>query len=176
MQPQSNPINEAGNIKRLIINLYTGWGYNAYRKENQDRADDILVRNGICELLGEARAELKNQAEDIRRSIPTPSREAPFPGDVERQRIRAIERADLTIEAVEAIVRSLPVPENDSTWQRHRQETTFLPQLLAHDETMVECALMVRESARQEFDAKSIDTPVQRLKVAIAARKNMLGS
>ena len=33
---------DAGPLKQLAVNLFHGWGYNFYRKENQLRTDDLL--------------------------------------------------------------------------------------------------------------------------------------
>ena len=171
-----NPIDDAGAFKRLLINLYTGWGYNAYRQENRDRADDLLVRNGVCGLLAEARAALGARAQRLRRDIPTPSRDDPFPGAAERARIRELEGVDRDIEAIEALIRHLPVPENDSTWIRHRAEADFLPRLIEADQAMAEQALRLRERARSDEpdDPAALGAPISALRQTIDARKALL--
>jgi hypothetical protein len=174
MAAPANPIDDAGALKALVMNLYTGWGYNAYRQENQDRADDLLVRNGVCGLLGEARAALTERATAIRRTIPMPSREAPFPGAEERARITRIEQAGRDIEAAEALIRHLPVPENDTTWLRHRAEREFLPRLLAADEALAGQALQVRELARSGAELPAIAQGLDALRSAVASRQAIL--
>ncbi len=177
MTEARNPIDDAGALKRLLLNLYTGWGYNAYRRENQDRADDLLVRNGVCGLLAEARAALANHIGRIRRRIPTPSRDDPFPGAAERARIRDLEGIDRDIDALEALLRHLPVPENDSTWIRHRAEAAFLARLVEADQAMATHALRLREQMRaaaDDADASALRAPIAALRQAIDARKSIL--
>lgn len=174
MSTTPNPIDNAGAIKALLVNLYTGWGYNAYRQENRDRADDQLIRNGVCGLLGEARAALAERITDIRRTIPAPSRQEPFPGSEQRERIAIIEQAGRNMEAVETLIRHLPVPENDMTWLRHRSEREFLPRLIAADEAMAGEALQVRELARNGMDVASITERLGNLRAAIEARREIL--
>ncbi len=176
MSQSDNPIDDAGALKRLLVNLYTGWGYNAYRQENRDRADDLLVRNGVCSLLAEARAALAARAQGLRRDIPTPSRDDPFPGAAERARIRELEGVDRDIEALEAVIRHLPVPENDSTWIRHRAEADFLPRLTQADLGMAEQALRLRELARSDAAdvVQALRAPISALRRAIDARKAVL--
>ncbi|MFP6562427.1 hypothetical protein WJ542_29620 [Paraburkholderia sp. B3] len=169
-----NPIDDAGVLKALLVNLYTGWGYNAYRQENKDRADDQLVRNGVCGLLGEARAALASRATTIRRTIPTPSREVPFPGVEERAQIKKLEAIGRDIEAVEALIRHLPVPENDTTWLRHRAEREFLPRLIAADEAMAGEALQLRECACNGADPATVVGRIEKLRTTIANRKAIL--
>ena len=54
----TNPIDQAGPARRLLSNLFYGWGYNFYRVENQLRADDQLVRSKAAWLLGLATASV----------------------------------------------------------------------------------------------------------------------
>ena len=52
LKTTANPIDSAGPVKQVLSNLFYGWGYNFYRKENQLRADDLLIRSKVSELLG----------------------------------------------------------------------------------------------------------------------------
>lgn len=174
MKTETNPIDDASALKALFVNLCTGWGYNAYRQENKDRADDLLVRNGTCALLGEVRATLAERIAVIHRSIPTPSRENPLPGAEQRVLIRALEQVSREVEAVEAIIRHLPVPEDDSTWLRHRRERDFLPKLVEADEAMAIEGLRLREIARSGAEIPLIDSALGRFRQAIDKRKNLL--
>lgn len=174
MQPNPYPIDDAGALKALLINLYTGWGYNAYRQENKDRADDQIIRNGVCGLLGEARAALGERAAAIRRAIPNPSRDNPFPGGEERRRIADLERVGRDLESLEAQIRHLPVPENDATWRRHRAERDFLPRLAEADEAMAGIALQSRESARSGNALSAVEASVASLRAATERRKAIL--
>ena len=174
MQTIQNPIDNAGALKALLVNLYTGWGYNAYRQENKDRADDVLIRNGVCGLLADARAALKERAAQVQRSIPQPSREDPFPGSVQRAQVREIERVGAEVESVETAIRSLPVPQNDSTWIRHRAERDFLPRLAQADEAMAQGALALREAARAGTDLAALQDLMRALRQGIEQRKAIL--
>lgn len=174
MSTQSNPIDDAGALKALLINLYTGWGYNAYREENKERADDLLVRNGICGLLNDANTALTQRIAAVHRSIPTPSREDPFPGAEQRALIRDIERVGREVEELEALIRHLPVPENDSTWLRHRNEHDFLPRLVEADGAMAAEAFHLRETAISDAECADIEQVLSRLRQGVERRKRLL--
>ena len=137
-----NPIDTAGAVKATLSNLFYGWGYNFYRKENQLRADDLLVRGKVSELLGQARSHLAGIEAGFRRDfLPPPSREHPFPDRAAIQTAQALERARKDIEAFEVKVRNAPVPEMDRIHQRHRNERDTLEKLAAVDQDLVACAL-----------------------------------
>lgn len=173
--PIHNPIQDAGAIKALVINLYTGWGYNAYRRENQDRADDQILRNGICGLLGDARHALGERVAEIRRTIPRPSRETPFPGEEQRAAIADIERTGQRIEALEALIRHLPVPEDDATWRRHRAEREMLPLLTAADEALTSLAVWVLAAASVSgLKSTELDAALASLQDAMVQRQQIL--
>jgi hypothetical protein len=60
---------EAEALEKIAINLFYGWGYNFYRKENQLRADDQLIRSKVGLLLGWARKSVETAERDYRREF-----------------------------------------------------------------------------------------------------------
>ena len=131
--------------EKLLVNLFTGWGYNFYRVENQLRADDLMIRARVCEMLGSARAALAAAEAAYRHEfLPPPTREKPRP-DPEAVRIaRALEEIGHSIGALEGQIRSLPVPKNDRMTQRYREERETLQRLASADRALVGQAGQIR--------------------------------
>ncbi len=145
MTALTNRFVETDPISELAINLFYGWGYNFYRLENQLRADDQLVREKACWLLGRARAVLEATESAYRREhLPPPSRANPFPDPMAVAGAQALERLSRAIGALEGQVRSQPVPENDRMTQRYRQEAATLKQLGLIDQTLIGQAELLR--------------------------------
>lgn len=174
MELKPNPIDDAGFLKKLLVNTYLGWGYNAYGEANKDRAQDILLRNGICSVLGEARAALTERKLAIHRTIPTPSRENPFPGAEERSKIKEIEHTIKLVEATEVLVRNQPVPMDDRIWLRYRQEADFLPRLIRADEAMAGYAVCARQYAQDGSELALVEKEISKLNGAISDRRTIL--
>ncbi len=127
--------------EQLAINLFNGWGYNFYRAENQLRADDLMVRARVSEMLGAARAGVNAAEAAWRRShLPPPSREHPRPDPQALVSAKTIEAVGAAIGALEGQIRALPVPEADRMTQRLRNERQTLEALLRADRTMVALA------------------------------------
>lgn len=137
-----NPITDAGKTKQILSNLFYGWGYNFYRQENQLRADDLLLRNHISDLLGQCRAHITKQECEYRRIyLPSPTRDKPFPDASAVSAVRLFRKVLSDFEATETRIRTASVPEMDRVNQRHRSETGLLKALLAADENLVMAAL-----------------------------------
>lgn len=129
---------EVGPIRKVAINLFYGWGYNFYRKENQLRADDQLVRAKACELLNQARAAVETAEVDYRRiHIPPPTRANPTPDPQAVAGAQGLERLSRDIGALEALIRNQPVPENDRMTQRYRKEAATLQTLGECDHDLI---------------------------------------
>ena len=129
---------DVGPIRKVAINLFYGWGYNFYRKENQLRADDQLVRAKACELLNQARAAVETAEVDYRRlRIPPPSRANPTPDPEAVAGAQALERLSRDIGGLEALIRSQPTPENDRMTQRYRNEAATLEKLGESDQDLI---------------------------------------
>ena len=130
LKTASNPIDSAGTTKQVLSNLFYGWGYNFYRKENQLRADDLLIRSKGSEMLGAARAHLGElEAQWRREKLPPPSREHPFPDHAAIATAQALQVTGKNIEALEVQLRNAGVPEMDRIHQRHRNEHDTLEHL-----------------------------------------------
>jgi hypothetical protein len=129
---------DEGELSRVAINLFYGWGYNFYRKENQLRADDQLVRSKAAWLLGLAQADVARAESDYRLTvIAPPSRAHPFPDPAAVAVAQAIERVGRSIGALIGRIEAQPVPETDRMTQRYRQEATTLVALGRQDERLV---------------------------------------
>ncbi len=149
IQDIPNAITAAGSVRRLVENLFYGWGYNAYRKENQLRADDLLIRSRLSELLGQCRETLRAREMDWRREhLPPPTREHPFPDQTAVHVAKTMEAFGKQLEAVEALVRTAPVPENDRVWQRHRNEADTLAKLTRLDQEMAESIIALLQACQ----------------------------
>jgi hypothetical protein len=166
--------------ERLLDHLFNGWGYNFYRAENQLRADDLMVRAKVGEILGAARAAVASAEAAFRRlHLPPPSRERPRQDSQSLAQARALEAMAAKLGALEGQIRALPVPEADRMTQRLRSERETLERLLAADRTMVGAAqslgrwaggdaadLLAREA---EFERK-----VAALQAALQDRRGLL--
>jgi hypothetical protein len=136
---------ETGPLQQVAINLFYGWGYNFYRKENQLRADDLLIRAKVGALLGSARKSVEAAETNYRRvSLPPPSREKPRPDPEAVAGAQALERLAHSIGALAGQMTSLPVPENNRMIQRHREEAPTLQRLIESDQTLTGQAELLR--------------------------------
>lgn len=138
-------------LVQIAINLFNGWGYNFYRRENQLRADDQLVRSKAGWLLGSARNSVEAAEREYRReNLPPASREKPRPDPAAVAGAQALERLSRAIGDVQGTVLALPVPENDRMTQRYRQEAATLAQLVQVDQLLVGRAELLRSMVDQK--------------------------
>jgi hypothetical protein len=129
---------DQGDLQKVAINLFYGWGYNFYRLENQLRADDQLIRRKAAELLGQANAALCGADSDYRRDhLPPPTRDKPYPDPAAVASAQAIERLIHQVDGLKGRITAMPVPENDRMTQRYREEAQTLHALGAHDEQLI---------------------------------------
>jgi hypothetical protein len=129
---------DQGDLQKVAITLFNGWGYNFYRLENQLRADDQLIRKKAAELLGQANARLALAESDYRRDhLPAPTRDKPYPDPQAVAAAQAIERLVRQVDGLKGRITAMPVPENDRMTQRYRQEAQTLHALAAHDEQLI---------------------------------------
>jgi hypothetical protein len=145
-------------VEQIAVNLFHGWGYNFYRLENQLRADDLVVRNQLCALLGRARASVDGAESAYRRIfLPPPSREKPRPDAAAMANAQTLERLSHAIGALEGRIRAQPVPENDRMTERYRQEAPTLQRLIDCDMRLAGCAEVLRAMLEEKDGAWMIE-------------------
>lgn len=132
------PFYDADLVRRTATNLFYGWGYNFYRRENQLRADDQLIRSKAIWLLGLCAQSVETAESEYRREmLAAPTRMKPFPDTTAVGNAQRLERLHRSFLMVEARIQSLPVPENDRMNQRFRNEASTLQVLIATDESLI---------------------------------------
>jgi hypothetical protein len=145
---------DLGKLDEIAVNLFYGWGYNFYRLENRLRADDQLVREHACWLLGQSRAMIEAAQGTYRRTaLPPPSRAKPLPDLAAVAAARSLEALSASVGDLEGIIRALPVPENDRMTQRYRQEAPTLAILGDCDRRLIGLA----EALRRSLDGRDHD-------------------
>jgi hypothetical protein len=137
---------DVAKVDQIAINLFYGWGYNFYRLENQLRADDLVIREKACWLLGLSRAMVEAAESGYRRTyLPPPSRARPLPDPDAVAGARSLEALSAAVGDLAGIIRSLPVPDTDRMTQRYRHEAETLMALGACDRRLVGLAEMLRQ-------------------------------
>jgi hypothetical protein len=121
-------------VVRQLQLLLNGYAYNFYDRRTQARADDLLVREKASSTLNGAAEKLSQLAADFQRErIGPATREHPFPSAELMAELDAIRRLRDEVLKVEGSIRGMPVPSDDFTWQRYRDEQALLLQLLDYD-------------------------------------------
>ncbi|QYE32947.1 hypothetical protein KZX46_02000 (plasmid) [Polymorphobacter sp. PAMC 29334] len=136
---------DVGPLGEIAVNLFHGWGYNFYRRENQLRADDQLVRSYASDLLAQARKSVEVAEAAYRRlRLPAPTRAHPLPDAEAVTGAQTLERLSRSIGALEGQIRHQPVPENDRMSQRYRSEAETLELLGEIDKLLIGQADLLR--------------------------------
>lgn len=130
----TNPINRAGPARGLLSNLFYGCGYNFYRCEGEARADDLLIRGKLAQLLRECREHLRLLEAVFRREHQTrPDRDCAFPPPAAVATAQALRGAQRDLAAMEAAIHAAALPQLARTRQRHREERGTLEKLVMLD-------------------------------------------
>jgi hypothetical protein len=177
-----NPDEHSALYKTWVM-LLNGYGYNWYRKDNQLRADDLLVREHASHFVLEAAKKLQEQeATYARQFLPTPTRENPFPPEDRLATHALIRSTRQNLLALEGRIRGLSAPPTDRIWQRRRAEVDTLARLTSLDVQLVGLAKEI-DTAASRLDLEAWSHPerlasladgTQKIEQVIAARAEFL--
>lgn len=128
--------------------LLSGYGFNYYNRENQARADDLLIRQQAAGSLSQAVGLLSSLHSAYRlRYLPPPTREQPFPPREEQQRAAEILAVRDRLDRVAATIHGMEAPTQDKIWKRLRGERETLTRLLSTDYLLISTCDRLREWA-----------------------------
>lgn len=148
-----NPIDEAGPGKRLLSNLFYGCGYNFYRRESELRADDMLIRGKLCQLLHECRTHLRSlEAAFFRAHRAAPERDYAYLNPAAVIMAQALLHAQRDLQAKEMAIRGAVLPETDDIHQRHRKERRTLEKLVVVDGEVLLALVTLRDAVAKLND------------------------
>jgi hypothetical protein len=109
-------------ITQAVMLAYTGWGYNFYSATNKLRADDLLVRGKISELLSRSAKDINGFAAKLAAGVPSPTRQDPLPGRDLMPVVVQLRRLAREADALSSRMTSLTTPGRDKIWDRHRDD------------------------------------------------------
>ncbi len=172
---------DASTAAQIAVNLFHGWGYNFYRRENQLRADDLMVRSQVSAMLAASRASVAAAEQTYRQDrLPPPSRAKPLPDPEAVRSAQMLEGIGRALGALEGQIRALPAPENDRMSQRFRREAETLSRLLEADQAMVGHAEFLRNlltSVNASWileNAAALRQQIGAIEVALQSRRDSL--
>jgi hypothetical protein len=149
-----NPIEGAGPAKRLLSNLFYGCGYNFYRRVNELRADDMVIRGKLSQLVRECRAHLSLLEAVFRRDHRAlPDRDYAFltPNDVVTAQGLLHAQRDLT--SIEMAIRTATIPEMHRIHESLRDKRGTLEKLVVLDGDVLLALITLRDAVIQLSDA-----------------------
>jgi hypothetical protein len=149
-----------------------------YSEKGRLRSDDQLIRQRVGRGLGEATARIRELIARWRADrVPPSTREQPFPPAEVMEPIRRAERLIRSIDDVAAVVKGLPVLNQDKVWDRVRR--VGLDDLLQFDWTLVgESDVLARDldlvGVLDELDVVEYETRVRRIRELIGERQRFI--
>lgn len=166
-----NKISDASALRRFVGNLYQGWGYNAYSKKEQLRADDLIIRTQINALISELKKRWYNKEMDWRKNnIPELTRENPFPDKEAIKIAKSIHEIQVRLDNLKGIITNSPAPSTDRVFVRYFNEVDNLERLKKIDNeiiyTLIKLISNSKEMKTEEFNYDEIED-------LLNSRKNM---
>jgi hypothetical protein len=149
-----------------------------YTARGRLRSDDLLVRERVGRGLGEAAASLRDLVSRWRVArVPPSTREQPFPPASVMEPMRRAERLIRTIEDTSAVVRGLPLLNQDKVWDRVRK--VGLDELLQFDWTLVgESDALSQELANagelDTIDPAAVEARLRRIREVLGDRRRYI--
>lgn len=158
-----NPI-DAGPAKCLLSNLFYGCGYNFYRRASELRADDMVIRWKLSQLVQECREHLNALEAAFRREHRAdPDSDYAFLNPAAVATAQALLHAQRDLQAMEMVIRTAAVPETDHFHQRNRDQRGTLEKLVVLDGDALVALVTLRDAVAKLSDGCAAAASMDRL-------------
>lgn len=169
-------------ITQAVMLAYTGWGYNFYSTANKLRADDLLIRGKISEILSRSAKDISGFAAKLASAVPPPTRQDPLPGREVMPVVVELRKLAGDIDALSSRMTSLTTPGRDKIWDRHRKEADTLLRLQGFDLYLGQLAFdlqsLLQDKAASDMKDEAIrggvEIKLKGLQMALRDREDML--
>jgi len=149
-----------------------------YSDKGRLRSDDQLVRQRVARGLSEASARIRELISRWRADrVPPSTREQPFPPAEVMEPIRRAERLIRAVDDLAAVVKGLPVLNQDKVWDRVRR--VGLEDLMQFDWTLVgESDVLARDldlvGALDQLDVAACEHRLRKIRDIIGERQRYI--
>jgi hypothetical protein len=145
-------------VSLAVLQSLTNAQYGFYRDEEQQRADDLYVRNRAADAVCRAASRLDTAIAAARRAIPAPTRENPYPDPMLVAKIGELRATQSRLNTLETRLRG-PAALPDGDFSHLRASVAHCDKLVQQDALLLEAA-----------EAADLEQQIARLEAAIEAR------
>lgn len=127
----------SGPITGLLKGTLDLWSYDYKNPANSFRDESVRLRNLCDDSLGQYTAQLQEKLKDLRKDLPQPTRENPYPPMEGLEAVKALEEYIREIEALRIQIRSACSPPNEFVRRGQAANEAFLGELAAIDRELL---------------------------------------
>gem|GEM_PF-2132777 len=157
----------SGPITGLLKGTLDLWSYDYKDPANSFRDESTRLRNLCDDTLGQYTAQLQEKLKDLRRNLPQPTRENPYPPMEGLEAVRALEEYIREIEALRVQVRSACSPPNEFVRRGQVENEVFLRELAAIDRELLESLSAIDEDTVADV-RRILERRLDRVRVFVA--------
>ncbi|WP_258110855.1 hypothetical protein [Alicyclobacillus sp. SP_1] len=129
----------------LLRGILNAWTYNPARPENGARDRSQAVRNACDEALAAYSDHLRSELSRLRRALPEPTRDNPYPPMDGLQAVRELERYLQQVDALRVRIQGAAIPPNDIIGHGRADNRLLFIELESADRDLLQALLELHE-------------------------------
>lgn len=120
-------------ITGLVNGLLNGWTYDYKLQSSQLYEQGLRLKEAADDALGQYAEQLRGQLQELRKALPEPTREEPYPSMDGLAAVKDLEDYIRKVESLRVSVLSAPIPPRDFVWSGDGDYALFLSNLSGLD-------------------------------------------
>ncbi|MCF8564321.1 hypothetical protein LLE49_06130 [Alicyclobacillus tolerans] len=142
----------SGAITAILEGLLNAWTYDVHSTPSQLHEQSLRLREAADDVLGKYLEQLRQELSGLRKSLPQPTRENPYPPMDGIEAVKDLESYMKRVERLRTSIRSAPLPARDLVWQGRGDYALLLAQLASMDADILRALGQLNEETLQNVE------------------------
>lgn len=137
----------SGMISGVLKGTLDVWSYDYKNPANALRDQSVKLRNLCDDAMAQYTAQLQSELHRLRQSLPSPTRENPYPPMEGLEAVKAMESYIREIESLRVQIRSAVSPPNEFVRRSQAENEQFLASLVHIDRELMQALSVIDEDS-----------------------------
>ena len=140
-------------VTTMLVGVLNGWSYDYRNPLNQLRDRSLQIRNIGADALTQYKQQLQQELAKLRKSLPEPTRENPYPPMDGLQAVIELEAYIRKVDSLQTRIQTAVIPPQEFVYHGRQENEDMLKALYELDVKLVQSLAQIDESFLEEVES-----------------------
>ena len=139
-------------VTTMLLGVLNGWSYDYRNPLNQLRDRSLQIRNVAADALTQYKQQLQRELAELRKNLPEPTRENPYPSMDGLQAVKELEVYIRKVETLQTRIQTASIPPQEFVYHGRQDNENMLKDLYELDVKLVQGLAQIDEEVLTQIE------------------------